>query len=242
MTKRSREMKRSRKVLLSMGVLAAVGALAGAGTFASFSAQTTNAGNVFASGTLVLTDSVNGGTACYSTAGGVSTGNTDSNSNSTGCAKSFNLTVQKPGDSGTTTLAIENKGSLAVSELNVFSSACTPGSPVAENYHGTGDPCDQVQLYIQQYSDAAFLVPSACLYGAATLNVCDFTDEAKTLGAFATAHGSLGNGVDAGAMTAAGGATPIKYFRIGVKLPTSTDNTYQGRSATIDLSWNAAQV
>ncbi len=239
MKQRSKEMKRSRKVLLSMGVLAVVGALAGTGTFASFFAQTTNPGNVFADGTLVLSDTVNTGTACLSTAGGT----TDVNSSSSGCDESFNVTVAKPGDSSTSTLTIENKGSLAATALKVFSSACTPGDAASENYHGTGNPCGKVQIYVQQYSDAAFLVPSACLYGGTTvLNTCDFSDTSKTLSAFATSHGSLADGVGAGAMDAAGGTTPIKWFRIGVKLPSTADNTYQGRSATIDLSWNAVQA
>jgi hypothetical protein len=236
--KRSKEMKRSRKVLLSLGVLAVVGAFAGAGTFASFFAQTTNPGNVFATGTLVLSDSVDSGTACLSTNGGT----TDTNSNSTGCDESFSLTVQKPGDSSTTTLKIENTGSLAASVLKVFSSACTPGDAAGETYHGTGNPCGQVQLYVQQYSNAAFTTPSACLYGGFTGVTCDFSDTTKTLSAFATSHGSLVNGLSAGAMEAAGGTAPVKWFRIGVKLPSTADNTYQGRSATIDLSWNAVQV
>src|SRR5690606_32179187 len=53
-------------VLVLVGLVAAVGV----GAFASFNAQTSNPGNLFADGTLVLSNSVNGGTACLSTAGG----------------------------------------------------------------------------------------------------------------------------------------------------------------------------
>lgn len=241
MTKRSKEMKRSKKVLLSMGVLTVVGALAGAGTFASFNAQTTNPGNVFATGTLVLSDKVDTGAVCYSTAGGVSSGNTNVNSNETLCDKSFNMTVAKPGDSFTSRLTIKNEGTIGASALKVFSGPCVASNAALENFRGTGDPCDKVQIYVQQYSDSGFLTPSACLYGGSLLSAgvtCDFSDALKTLGAFATGNGSLTNAIDAGPLTA--GAS--RYFRIGVKLPTEADNTYQGRAATISLNWNAEQV
>lgn len=239
--KRSREMKRSKKVLLSMGVLTVVGALAGAGTFAGFSAQTTNAGNVFAAGTLVLTDSVNAATACLSTNGSAVTLANDSTVGSPACAKSFNMTVAKPGDSFTSRLAIKNDGSIGASALTVFSSACTPANALGENYNGSGNPCDQVQIYIQQYSDPGYSLPTTCLYGGfnvLTPTICDFSSTTATLTDFASNNGSLATGVPVG--TLAAGAT--NYFRIGVKLPVTANNTFQGRSATIDLSWNAEQV
>ena len=61
-----------------------------------------------------------------------------------------------------------------------------------ETYHGTGSMCAGVQLYIQQWSNSGFSTPSACIYGGATGSTCDFSDTSKTMGAFATAHSTLG--------------------------------------------------
>ena len=223
-----------RKMLLSVGVVAGLGALAGAGTFATFTAQTTNPSNTFANGTLVLSNKVNSGAVCLSTGGGT----TDSNSNGS-CSTAFNLAVKAPGDSGTTDITLENMGSLAASALKVFSASCTDANAAGENYHGTGSPCGIVQIYIQQYSDA-FTTPSACLYGGATGATCDFSDTAKTLSSFVADHSNLAGGLSAGSLAASGGADTT-WVRIGVKLPSTADNTYQGRSASMALNWHITQ-
>jgi hypothetical protein len=224
-----------RKVLLSLGVVAGIGALAGAGTFATFTAQTTNPANIFANGTLVLSNTVNTGSACLSTGGG----NTDVNDNGS-CSVAFNLSVQKPGDSDTENLTLKNVGSLAATVLSTFGT-CTDGNSANETYHGTGNPCSEVQFYIQQYSDSARTTPSACLYGGTTVaNTCDFSDTNQTLRGFATTYPNVGSGQSAGPLAAAGGAD-TKWFTIGVKLPSTADNTFQGRAATLALSWHITQ-
>ena len=222
------------KVLLSLGVVAGIGALAGAGTFATFTAQTTNDATTFANGTLVLSNKVGSGTACLSTAGGT----TDTNANGS-CDAAYSLSVKAPGDSSTADITLENMGSLAASALKVFSASCTDADAAGENYHGTGSPCGIVQIYIQQYSDA-FTTPSACLYGGASGAACDFSDTSKTLSAFVTAHPNLAGGLSAGTMAANGGAD-AKWIRVGVKLPSTADNTYQGRAASLALNWHITQ-
>lgn len=222
-----------RKVLFSIGVVAAIGALAGAGTFATFTAQTTNP-NTFANGTLVLSNTVEAGTACLSTGGG----NTNSNSNG-GCDTLFTLAVKAPGDSSTADLTLQNMGSLAASALKVFSASCTDADVGTESYHGTGLPCGIVQVYIQQYSDD-FTTPSACLYGGASGATCDFSDTSKTLSTFVTAHPDLAGGLSAGSLAANGGADTT-WVRVGVKLPPTADNSYQGRSASLALNWHITQ-
>jgi hypothetical protein len=224
-----------KKVLLSLGVVAGIGALAGAGTFATFTAQTTNPTNTFADGTLVLSNKVGTGTACLST-GGLTT---DVNANGS-CDTAFSLSVKAPGDSSTANLTLQNKGSLAASVLKVFSAACTDADAAGENYHGTGSPCGVVQFYVQQYSDSAFSTPSACLYGGATGVTCDFSDTAKTLTAFVTAFPDVANGLSAGSLAAAGGADTT-WIKVGVKLPSTAGNTYQGRSASLALNWHITQ-
>jgi hypothetical protein len=225
-----------KKVLLSMGVVAGIGALAGAGTFATFTAQTTNPTNTFANGTLVLSNTVGAGSACLSTAGG----NTDTNANGS-CDTALNLSVRAPGDSGTAQLTLENKGSLAASVLKAFSASCTDADAAGETYHGTGSACGVVQFYVQQFSDS-FTTPSACLYGGSgdAGVTCDFSDTNKTLTAFVTAHPNLGSGLSAGPLAASGGADTT-WIRVGVKLPSTAGNTYQGRSASLALNWHVTQ-
>jgi len=179
-----------RKILLSLGVVAGIGALAGAGTFASFTAQTTNPNNKFADGTLVLSNTANTGQACLST----NAGDPSVNDNAS-CDVAFNLSVQKPGDSDTADIALQDVGSLAASALTTFG-ACTDGNSSGETYHGSGNPCSEIQFYVQQWSDAAHTTPTHCLYGGALVaNTCDFTDTSQTLRAFVTAHHDVTTGL-----------------------------------------------
>ncbi|HEX9823255.1 MAG TPA: hypothetical protein VGB51_02535 [Actinomycetota bacterium] len=222
---------KGKRTLLSGGVLLVVAALVGVGTLASFTAQTRNPSNVLANGTLVMSNKVGTGTACLSTSGG----STDSNVNNA-CDVAINRTVQKPGDSYTADLTIKNEGSLAASALTLFMAACANGDAAGESYNGTGLPCGKVQLYVQEM-DSGFAANVSCKYGGGTATDCDFSDAAKTLGAYQTAYNSSASGLGLGA-TAAGAS---KYYRIGVKLPSDADNTYQGRSATFDLTWYMEQ-
>ena len=72
------------KILVSALVVGAMTSVS-FGTFASFAAQTSNGGSGFASGTLVLSNTKQGGAACLSTTGGA----TDTNANN--CSKVFDL-------------------------------------------------------------------------------------------------------------------------------------------------------
>jgi hypothetical protein len=227
-------MTRRRKIAITIVVLLALGGSFGAGTFATFNAQTNNPGNTFSHGTIVLSNTKQGGSACLSTGGG--TTNTNVN---TGCDQLFNLTVKKPGDSSTAQLTLKNVGSLNASTFKVFTPTCTNADNGSETYHGTGNPCSIVQLYIQQWTSNTFATPQACLYGgAAVANTCDFTDATKTVGAFSTTYNSSSNGLAIGSGLSAGASA---YFTIGIQSPSSADNTYQGRQLTADLDWYIAQ-
>ena len=222
-------MNLKQKVLMTLGTVGVAAAVAGGGSFASFNAQTTNP-NTFATGTLVMSNKVNTATACLSTAAGVGI-----TTNVATCDALFNLTVKKPGDSGTADLTIKNEGSVAASLLNTFTSGCTGADASGQTYHGTGDPCAAVQIYVQQWDSAAHTTPTACLYGgAAVTNTCDFSGASKTIADFATNYTSSSAGLTVTGGLAAGSSD---FFTIGVKLPTSADNTYQGRQATVGLSW-----
>ena len=201
---------------------------------AAFSAATTNPNNVFSTGTIVLSNTKQAGTACFSTGGG----STDTNSN-TGCTTLLSLTGQKPGQSGTASVTIQNVGTLDASAFKLYTSACTDSDASGETYHGTGSLCGNVQLYIQQWSNSNFTGALTCLYGGTTVaNTCDFSDTSKTMGAYATARSSL-----ATAQTIGSGltATSAAYFTIGVQLPSSAGNPLQGRQAAMDFTWHVDQ-
>jgi hypothetical protein len=214
--------------LLLTALLLIVGVSTGAAaTWATFTAQTRNPSNVFGTGAIVLSDKVGSGTACLSTGGG----NTDTNSN-TGCDALYNVTARKPGDTATANVTIANVGDTDAGTFKVYSAACT-GSDTASSYHGTASPCGQLQFYIERYSDASFTTATGCVYGTASGSSCTF-DATHTLGAFQAAYGSAASGV-----TISGGlaASTSGYFKVGVLLPTTADNTIQGRQAVSDLTW-----
>ena len=64
---RIHRMSRGRKTLLSLLLVGVIGAVAGIGTFSAFSATTVNAGNVFAAGTVSISDN-DAGAAMYTIA------------------------------------------------------------------------------------------------------------------------------------------------------------------------------
>src|SRR5215469_9076996 len=109
--------KRVKQYLMLLTVVGLVAiAAGGSGTFATFSAETTNPGNTFATGTIVLSNTVNAGTACLSSGGA---GGVNTNINAT-CDHVFNLSVNKPGDSYVADhLDLQNAGSLAASALKL---------------------------------------------------------------------------------------------------------------------------
>jgi len=225
-------MSRQRKVLASVLLALGLAAVLGFSSFATFNAETDNPNNIFSDGTLVLSNTKQGGTACLSTGGS----STDSNVN-TACDQLFNLTVKKPGDSGSTNLTLKNVGSVDASTFKVFSPACTNANN-SESYHGTGSPCSAIQLTIQRWTDNTFTTPSACLYGGATGVTCNFSDGTKTLNAFATSYPSSAGGLSiSGGLTAGASA----FVTVAVQLPSTADNTYQGRQASLNFDWYAAQ-
>jgi hypothetical protein len=227
--------RRARK--LSAGAWLAVAAIAagglGVGTYASFTASTTNDSN-FSTGALILSNRVAAGTTCFSSDGGL-----DTNANA-GCDKAFDLSVKKPGDSGTQTLDLKNEGTIPGSKLRVYAASCSAANAAGETYNGTGDPCTKVAFYLQEYPTATDRTndtnPSQCWYGGGSPTSCA-VDYAKTLTTFASTYSSTANGVDLGAFNQ--GVT--RYFKVYVELDPSAGNNLQGRAATIPLSWYLVQ-
>lgn len=224
-------------LLLGLGLLSAVSlGLSGARTGATFAAETTNQGNSFSLGTLVMVNSVGtDGARCSSTGAGALT---DTNVNG-GCSSLFASLARKPGEPAYAVVAIRNAGSVAAETFQVFSTGCTPGDAPNEVYRGTGDPCSATLVSLQQCADAQCTVPVTCAYGgpAADGRSCGFGDPAKTLAAFAGAYSATA-GLPLGRLPA--GETA--YVRVGLQLdPKLVTNAHQGRRASFDLSWRFAQ-
>ena len=220
--------KRIKQYLMLLTVVGLVSVASGSGTFASFSAETTNAGNTFATGTIVLSNTVNAGSACLSTGGG----NTNTNINAA-CTALFNSTVKKPGDSyAADQLDLQNAGSLAATTLKLSQSSCVTTDAAGQTYHGTGDLCPLLDVYVQEWTDNTYSVASHCWYGGGTATTCAF-DDTKTLTALNTASPlTITGGMGAGAH---------RYFTIGIELQSGAGNTVQGRSAAADLTWHVDQ-
>lgn len=147
-------------------ILGAMGTTVGAGTFASFTAQTANQ-STFQTGSLVLTDQAPTGAVCYSTAGG----STDTNDNGacTALFTSANASIKRPGDLALADLTLANGGSVTGTLTGFMTNAanCVDSDVVGANYKGNGtvSTCQNVQLAIQEYSDATRTTPTACRYG-----------------------------------------------------------------------------
>ena len=97
--------------------------------------------------------------------------------------------------------------------------------------------CLEVQLYIQVWADAAHSQSTQCLYGGTNpiTGRCDFSDTSKNLTDFAGSFHSSSTGRYIAFLPSGASA----YFTIGMRLPTTADNTYQGRLANIDFEWFA---
>jgi hypothetical protein len=226
-----------KKLMVAVMLLAAVGTLAG-GTLATFSAQAGNA-STLTTGSLVLLDEVNASTAtdCYSTGAGTTT---DTNANPSCTSNNFTPTSLKPGDAPVTMkVMVKNAGSLAAGTLGLYTAACTPGDNPSVAFHAAGDPCTQVQLYVQEWTSGSYATPLSCAYGTSAGAACDFQATSPTLSTFTGAHGSAGS-----ALVLAGGlgGGSARYFTVALQLPQTATNVVQGRQATFDLTWYLGQI
>jgi hypothetical protein len=222
------------RIFITAVTLISLFAYTAVASVATFSAETKNPTNKFSSGTLVLSDTKQGGSVCLSTGGGA----TDTNVNSA-CTTLISATGQKPGDSTTANVTIQNVGTLNASAFKLYTAGCTDADASGETYHGTGSMCAGVQLYIQQWTNSDFTGASSCLYGGTTVaNTCDFSDTSKTMSTWATAHASLGTAQAIGSGLNTGTSA---YFTIGMKLSTTAGNSLQGRQASMDFTWHIDQ-
>lgn len=229
--------KRFKQYLMLLAVigLVAIAAGGGSGTFASFSAQTTNAGNTFSAGTLYLHDTANGGTTCTSES---QTVGPNYNIDPSGCGILFTADLSQ--GATTATLALNNAGSLASTDLLASVPSCSWGKtiPADPTFISPPSDCTGVNVTIQE-TGSGYVTPASdvyCAYGPSTTQPhCDAPDGTATLDDLSAAQQLL---TTAGAnATLAAGAT--RYYVIKVDPSgVGSGNALQNLKLTFDLTWH----
>jgi hypothetical protein len=250
-------------LLTAVGVIAV--AASGAGTFASFSAQTTNKGSTFATGSLLLSNTVGAQSAC------LSEGDTNhagaSGNNNPSCDAVLTLSAQEPGSPiQYGTLVVKNVGTLAGSTLTLKAPSATDCTDTQVNDHtfNTGSLCQAVLLSVQETAQSGVGETgegtySYCWYGngAGTSSCTSSTstldsDTTDTIQNFDTNDASPGirlyplsasGTTDTTGNVADLASNASRTFKVGLYLPkTSSDqNALQDVSASFGLTWNMQQ-
>ncbi len=208
--------------LVWVGSLAAVGllALGVGGTLSGFTASITNTTNTAGSGTLLMEEDQPTQTSCFST--GTTAIVTTIGANAGTCATINKLganLVMVPGQTVTAgTITIKNNGSAAAQAFTLTGGGCTT---TAQASHGTAtDICPKLNLTVTGTGATSATVYSGTLAAFGTTPI----DLLAKLG-------QTGTGL-------AGGASDTFVF--SVTLDPSADNTYQGLTASMPLTWSFA--
>jgi hypothetical protein len=239
-----RRPRRLKVVLAALMLAGSMSFLTISGTYAIFTSQEGNAGATTASGTLTMTDSVNGGTACTSYTTGA-TGNVNA-----ACTALFSTaTLQYPGSTYSVNVAIADTGSLPASKLSLYMPTCTKTTSPSAPFSNGGNPCleitegsslDGVQMTVEEMTNNTYTTVLGCYYPVVATGACSaaagyalnipnsFGIFAENLTSSASAY-ALGTGPVAGA---------TRYFKITLLLPSTASNTLQGQAASFDLTWH----
>ena len=249
---RTLRMSRIRKAIVGVSILGTLGVLAGTGTFASFSASTTNAGNVFSTGKLELSNTKQSGTACLSGYSGTGTGspqaNLDANGNSS-CDSAFNLTLRRPGDTATASLAIANTGNYDGELQFWLPNGCQ--NETVTTPAGSANLCGKLEVFIQETNSDYSTPTASCVFPAASGTACNTTWSAASdsLTDLATAA-TVASPFPSTALLLPASGTTTRYFQIKVKFGDAgfdgsgngLDNAYQNRRAAFDLVWRLQEA
>lgn len=221
-----------RRLKLTLVAAMAVGLLGFVGVPRVWAILTAETGNLPASatsGTLAMDLRVGGGAACYSFNGPASPGNVNSS-----CDTLYTYTPANelyPGSPVTVQVKVTNVGTLDASDLRLYmpggcSASQTGDAPSA----GGANPCAAggMQVYVQETNSSGTATTCRLPTGSTT---CTFTTDLATLAAASSAS----SGIDLGAGPTASGT---RYFTIGLQLPITAANTYQGEAASFVLAWH----
>jgi predicted ribosomally synthesized peptide with SipW-like signal peptide len=244
---------RMRKLIGGLAAFGTLGALIGTGTFASFTASTTNAGNVFATGEIALSNAIQSGTTCLSGHTGAgeaapAQSNLDTNGNGD-CDALFDLALRRPGDTATASLAIANTGDYD-GELQLYLADGCENEAVGE-HTGSANLCTKLEVYIQETNSDYSTPVNVCVFPASTELACDTgwsasSDSLADLASSATAAAPF----PSTPMLLPASGLSTRYFQIRLKFPDTgfdengvgADNAYQNRRATFDLVWRLREA
>jgi predicted ribosomally synthesized peptide with SipW-like signal peptide len=243
----------TKKLLLAIAGFGLAAAGTAGGTFASFNAETTNAGNTFATGTLTMTNSTTSQTACFSAG---ATGNTAS------CSSFLTGAKVAPGAARQTgTVTIKNGGTLDASKLYVYAPTAadcadaktTEGDALAFNPIASKPLCGATLMSIEETTGGKHYcwygvrgLAGTCESALTTLNSLNAT----TIGAFGAAHNADGGRIDlvpvasndvlGSGSALAPGDDGARTFEIALYLPNSASNqnAVQGLQSTFGLTWH----
>jgi hypothetical protein len=151
-----RPLTKSKIALLAIMAIGFASFFSAGGTFSSFSAETENPASAIQSGTLLLSNTVNSGSACFSYAG--------ANNVNAACTALFDLTGLAvptgagniaPGYyGGVAKVVVSNTGSLNASKLELYAPSTTDCTDTqTQTFAGafnTGSLCSQALLYVQE--------------------------------------------------------------------------------------------
>ena len=235
--------KRIKQYLMLLAVIGLVAVASGSGTFASFSAETTNPGNTFASGTLFLHDTPNGGTTCTSESAVTGPNfnvNPGDGSNGNNCAAFF-TNASFTGGALTAHLALNDAGTMPASDIKFDVPSCSittnqasTGSAVT---FGSAPTCAQMYITVQE-TQSDYTTNVYCAYGTDVAGACAAPSSAQTL----ANTNSLQTLKTTGAATATLAASGTRYYVITVSPGgVANDNTLQNRLATFSLTWHIDQ-
>lgn len=225
-----------KKLMVSIMVIASIGTLA-SGTLATFTAQTGSQNNVIQTGTLALSEGV-GGNTCLSY-GTLGAGNTlQNNNNNTGCVPFTFTNYATPTAMAYANFTLQNVGSTDGLSLRASASSCTSAADAAQTYSGGGNLCNQLLIYIQEYTDATFTTATAACAYPSGASPCSFGTNPQNLSGFITASPNL----VANGLMAKGTAGDTRYFRVAVELPSTSNNTFQGMKATLTYTWELDSI
>ena len=225
--------KRIKQYLMLLTVIGLVSIASGSGTFASFSAQTTNAGNTFSAGTLFLHDTANGGTTCNSES---QTTGPNYNIDPAGCGILF--TADLSHGAMTADLALANAGSLASTDLlaSVPNCSWSKTNGASPTFISLPADCSGLYITIQETTTSSYLSNQYCAYGPSTTPpACDAPNNTATLNSLTSAtqlKTTLGANATLGA-----GAT--RYYVITIDPSgVGSGNALQNLTVTFDLRWH----
>jgi predicted ribosomally synthesized peptide with SipW-like signal peptide len=235
----NKRMKQYLMLLMVIGVIAA--AASGSGTFASFSAQVTNPGNTFASGTLYLHDQ-SGSTTCTSESNSLNVNpGTGAGGTGDGCAVLFNGIDLATTTTSSANIALNNAGSVNAQNIKFRVNNCTVTTNGGSTTFGTAPTCGDFYITIQEKTDGTYASNKFCAFGPGVLAAaCAAPANTVTLassqaGGFANLSMDNGSGSATPASLTAGST---RYYTIRIDAnPPSGNNALQNRKVSFDLDW-----